>query len=335
MSPQQPSQTPLAALLAPYFLASLAYSILCGTLGRAYHPLAAFQVYVLGLVPFLVASLIGGRITRLWSWRRVWPPTGPETRAALSSVVILTASTLMYLSAQSMIAILVAQAGCLLLVARFSRPHTVALAALSVGAVALSVTGKPLSLAALPVCLGVAKTLGYLVKIRSVEGAKTGEGAAQAGGAAEGAGAAGQELVSPDDFLAAEQVLISLAALAVAALASHSVPPAPLTDWRLWAISASSLGMGLLGTRIMLRREELGVTFPAYRMASLVAAFGASVSRGELALEWAQWPRWSAALLACLVVAVAALSETQRDRLTGLVRRAFANFYRARAELAS
>ena len=331
MIPQQPSQSPLAALLAPYFLASLAYSILCGTLGRAYHPLAAFQVYVLGLVPFLVASLIGGRITRLWSWRRAWPPTGPETRAALSSVVILTASTLMYLSAQSMIAILVAQAGCLLLVARFSRPHTVALAALSVGAVALSVTGKPLSLAALPVCLGVAKTLGYLVKIRSVEGAKTGEGAAQA----EGAGVAGQVLVSPDDFLAAEQVLISLAALAVAALASHSVPPAPLTDWRLWAISASSLGMGLLGTRIMLRREELGVTFPAYRMASLVAAFGASVSRGELALEWAQWPRWSAALLACLVVAVAALSETQRDRLAGLVRRAFANFYRARAELAS
>ena len=331
MIPQQPSQSPLAALLAPYFLASLAYSILCGTLGRAYHPLAAFQVYVLGLVPFLVASLIGGRITRLWSWRRAWPPTGPETRAALSSVVILTASTLMYLSAQSMIAILVAQAGCLLLVARFSRPHTVALAALSVGAVALSVTGKPLSLAALPVCLGVAKTLGYLVKIRSVEGAKTGEGAAQA----EGAGVAGQVLVSPDDFLAAEQVLISLAALAVAALASHSVPPAPLTDWRLWAISASSLGMGLLGTRIMLRREELGVTFPGYRMASLVAAFGASVSRGELALEWAQWPRWSAALLACLVVAVAALSETQRDRLTGLVRRAFANFYRARAELAS
>lgn len=331
MIPQQPSQSPLAALLAPYFLASLAYSILCGTLGRAYHPLAAFQVYVLGLVPFLVASLIGGRITRLWSWRRTWPPTGPETRAALSSVVILTASTLMYLSAQSMIAILVAQAGCLLLVARFSRPHTVALAALSVGAVALSVTGKPLSLAALPVCLGVAKTLGYLVKIRSVEGAKTGEGAAQAGGA----GVAGQELVSPDDFLAAEQVLISLVALGVAALASHSVPPAPLTDWRLWAISASSLGMGLLGTRIMLRREELGVTFPAYRMASLVAAFGASVSRGELTLEWAQWPRWSAALLACLVVAVAALSETQRDRLVGLARRAFANFYRARAELAS
>ncbi len=327
----QTSQTPLAALLAPYFFASLAYSVLCGTLGRTYHPLATFQVYALGLVPFLVASLLGGRLTRLWSWRRAWPPTGPETRAALSSVVILTASTLMYLSAQSMIAILVAQAGCLLLVARFSRPHTVALAALSVGAVALSVTGKPLSLAALPVCLGVAKTLGYLVKIRSVEGAKTGEGAAQAGGA----GVAGQVLVSPDDFLAAEQVLISLAALAVAALASHSVPPAPLTDWRLWAISASSLGMGLLGTRIMLRREELGVTFPAYRMASLVAAFGASVTRGELALEWAQWPRWSAALLACLVVAVAALSETQRDRLAGLVRRAFANFYRARVELAN
>ena len=40
-------------------------------------------------------------------------PTGPETRAALSSSVILTASTLMYLMPKSMIAILVAQAGCL------------------------------------------------------------------------------------------------------------------------------------------------------------------------------------------------------------------------------
>ncbi len=331
----QTSQTPLAALLAPYFFASLAYSVLCGTLGRTYHPLATFQVYALGLVPFLVASLLGGRLTRLWSWRRAWPPTGPETRAALSSVVILTASTLMYLSAQSMIAILVAQAGCLLLVARLSRPHTVALAALSIVAVGLSVTGKPWVVAALPLCLGVAKTLGYWVKIRSVEGAKTGEGATQARGVAGGVGEAGQVLVSPDDFLAAEQVLISLVALGVAALASHSVPPAPLADWRLWAISASSLGMGLLGTRIMLRREELGVTFPAYRMASLVAAFGASATRGELALEWAQWPRWAAALLACLVVVAAALSETQRDRLAGWVRRAFANFGRARAELAS
>lgn len=329
----QTSQTPLAALLAPYFFASLAYSVLCGTLGRTYHPLATFQVYALGLVPFLAASLLGGKLTQLWSWRRAWPPTGPETRAALSSVVILTASTLMYLSAQSMIAILVAQAGCLLLVARLSRPRTVALAALSIVAVGLSVTGKPWVVAALPLCLGVAKTLGYLVKIRSVEGAKTGEGAAQARDAAGGVGEAGQVLVSPDDFLAAEQVLISLVALGVAALASHSVPPAPLADWRLWAISASSLGMGLLGTRIMLRKEELGVTFPAYRMASLVAAFGASATRGELALEWAQWPRWSAALLACLVVVAAALSEAQRDRLAGWVRRAFANFGRAREEL--
>lgn len=332
------TQAPLAMLLLPYFVCALAYSLLCGLLGSRYSPLGAFQVYALALAPALIISLAAGRPLQVWRWRRLWPPTAPETRAALSSVVILTASTLMYLSAQSLIAILVAQAGCLLLVARLSRPHTVALALLSVAAVALSVLHKPPVVALLPLALGLAKTAGYWWKIRSVESAKGGEGATRA------AETAGQELgeqpsiVSPDDFLAAEQVLISIVALGVAALAAHFAAPAPLTDWRLWAVGAASLGMGLLGTRIMLRREEMGLTFPAYRMVSLVAAFGAAATRGEIALAWRHAAQLSAALLACSVVGIAALSDTQRARLVsvigGAVRRFALLFQQSRDELA-
>lgn len=335
-------QSPLAALLAPYFLSALAYSVLCGLLGRAYHPLAAFQVYALALAPLLLASLLGGRASGAWGWRRAWPPTGPETRAALSSVVILTSSTLMYLSPQSLVAILVAQAGCLLLVARLSKPHTVALSLLSVAAVGLSVLHKPPAVALLPLLLGVAKTLGYWVKIRSVEDAKAGEGADAARGSTDAtSGIAGQEsdrppsIVSPDDFLASEQVLVSTVALGVAALASHFVAPAPLGDWRLWAVAAASLGMGVLGTRIMLRREEMGLTFPAYRMASLLAALGASWGRGELVWDRTQWASWSAVLLACCVVGVVSLSDGQRARVTAQFGRLAAGFQRARVELGS
>lgn len=332
------NQAPLVALLAPYFVCALAYSLLCGLLGSRYTPLGAFQVYALALVPALAISLAAGRPLQLWRWRRLWPPTAPETRAALSSVVILTASTLMYLSAQSLIAILVAQAGCLLLVARLSRPHTVALALLSIAAVALSVLHKPPVVALLPLALGLTKTAGYWWKIRSVESAKSGEGATRA------AETAGQELgdqpsiVSPDDFLAAEQVLISIVALGVAALASHFAAPATLTDWRLWAVGAASLGMGLLGTWIMLRREEMGLTFPAYRMVSLVAAFGAAATRGEIAFAWRHAAQLSAALLACSVVGIAALSDAQRARIGSVIgnaaRRFALLFQQSRDELA-
>ena len=341
MTAQPAKSVPLFALLALYFVCALSYSLICGLLGRSYSPLAAFQVYSLALAPALVASMLVGRATGVWRWRRAWPPTAPETRAAAASVVILTASTLMYLSAQSLVAVLVAQAGCLLLVVRWDRPHTIALCVTSFAAVTFSVAGKPQSLSwtgfVIPVALGIAKTAGYYLKIGSVESAKSGEGASQAsvtaGQVSVATARSNDRIVSPDDFLAAEQVLVSILALVVGALASHHSPPAPLVDWRLWAVAAASLGMGLFGTRIMLRREELGVTFPAYRMASLVAAFGAALSRGELRWDGAHWPSWIACLLACGVVACVALPESQRTRIGAWFGSLASGFQRARLEL--
>ena len=296
----------MIALLVFYFVSALAYSYLCGNIGSTYSPLATFQVYAIGLVPALAASLVIGRRANVWAWRRLWPPTGPETRAALSSSVILTASTLMYLMPKSMIAILVAQAGCLCLVARPSVPRTLFLPALSIVAVVLSTYHEPLRLALIPIALGLMKTAGYWIKIRSVDSAKQGEGAGQSvTGPQPAAHPQNPGLVSLDDFMAAEQVFISMLALAIASGFSHFAHPAPLTDWRLWAVSIASLGMGLLGTRIMLGPQPSSVSFPAYRMMSLLAAFGASAARGELRLEIDHWQRWIAALLACVVVLTA------------------------------
>ena len=124
----------------------------------------------------------------------------------------------------------------------------------------------------------------------------------------------------PDDFLAAEQVLISVLALAVAgvfgivALQLNITPPTKqgpfLLDWRLWAMSAASLGMGLLGTRIMLRgtRETTSYSFPAYRMMSLLAALGAAWVRGEIRFQAEYWANWTAALLACITIFLASRS---------------------------
>jgi hypothetical protein len=175
-------------------------------------------------------------------------------------------------------------------------------------AVGLSVLHKPFLVAALPIGLGLLKMLGYGIKIGSVNAAK--------GSTTE----SGKTKHSPDDFLAAEQVLISVLALAVAgifgivALQLNIMPPTKqgtfLLDWRLWAMSASSLGMGLLGTRIMLRgtRETTSYSFPAYRMMSLLAALGAAWVRGELRFQAEYWANWTAALLACITIVLASRS---------------------------
>lgn len=304
--------TSLISLLVFYFASALAYSALCGLAGPKYHPIAAFQIYALALAPALAVCLFLGRRIGVWNWQRLWPPTGPETRAALSSLVILTSSTLMLLSPKSMIAVLVAQAGCLCLVIRRRDPVTLILPGLSIVAVALAASREPWRVAMVPIALGMAKTVGYLIKMRSIEAAKAGEGASAASGS--GPGGSSATLVSADDFIAAEQVFISLLALGLAGVFSHAVAPAPLTDWRLWFIAASSLLMGLIGTRIMLRAEPQSITFPAYRMMALLAAFGASWGRGELRFTAAQWTSWSAILLACVVVAAGA-------GLGGVVRR--------------
>jgi len=300
----------MPALLSAYFVAALCYSVLCGMLGKSYHPLSAYLIYALALTPGLITALIGGRLTQLWQWRRVWPPNRDETWAAVSSTIILTASTLMFLSPQSLIAVFLSQAGCLLLVARFSSPSSVVLAGISMVAVGLSILHKPILVAVLPISLGLLKMLGYGIKIASVNAAKGGQASTTPGKAKH----------NPDDFLAAEQVLISVLALAVAGvfgivslqlnIASPTSQGAFLLDWRLWAMSAASLGMGLLGTRIMLRgtQETTSYSFPAYRMMSLLAALGAAWVRGELRFQVEHWTNWTAALLACITIVLASRS---------------------------
>lgn len=301
----------MPALLSAYFVAALCYSVLCGMLGKSYHPLSAYLVYALALTPGLIAALAVGKATQLWQWRRVWPPNRDETWAAVSSTIILTASTLMFLSPQSLIAVFLSQAGCLLLVARFSSPSSMILAGISMIAVGLSILHKPILVAVLPISLGLLKMLGYGIKIASVNSAKGGQRSTDT---------ATTTRHNPDDFLAAEQVLISVLALAVAgvfgivALQLNITPPTKqgsfLLDWRLWAMSASSLGMGLLGTRIMLRgtRETTSYSFPAYRMMSLLAALGAAWVRGELRFRVEHWTNWTAALLACITIVIASRS---------------------------
>ena len=295
----------MPALLSAYFVAALCYSVLCGMLGKSYHPLSAYLIYALALTPGLITALVVGKVTQLWQWRRVWPPNRDETWAAVSSTIILTASTLMFLSPQSLIAVFLSQAGCLLLVARFSSPSSMILAGISMVAVGLSILHKPILVAVLPISLGLLKMVGYGIKIASVNSAKGGVRVAKH---------------NPDDFLAAEQVLISVLALAVAgvfgivSLQLNIVPPTGqgsfLLDWRLWAMSASSLGMGLLGTRIMLRgtQETTSYSFPAYRMMSLLAALGAAWVRGELRFQVEHWTNWTAALLACITIVIASRS---------------------------
>lgn len=299
----------MPALLSAYFVAALCYSILCGMLGKSYHPLSAYLIYALALTPGLIAALVVGKVTQLWQWHRVWPPNRDETLAAVSSTIILTASTLMFLSPQSLIAVFLSQAGCLLLVARFSSPSSMLIAGISMVAVGLSILHKPFLVAVLPIGLGLLKMLGYGIKIGSVNAAKGSTSTTP-----------GKTKHNPDDFLAAEQVLISVLALAVAgvfgivALQLNITPPtkqgAFLLDWRLWAMSAASLGMGLFSTRIMLRgtRETTSYSFPAYRMMSLLAALGAAWVRGELRFQAEYWANWTAALLACITIVLASRS---------------------------
>ncbi len=356
---------PLFVHLALYFACSAAYAFTCGLLGRSYGPLAAYQTYTLACSAALVLALIGGRLTGLWEWRKLWPPSMAASKAALASVMILTASTLALLSPSSLLAIVAGKAGRLVLVARVSPPSALVLPLLGMIAAVLAAWTKPPIAAVLPLTLAGLYVAGYWVKLRAVAEAK--QSAPRYDSAAEGANrstpAVGhvmgvpcthcgmlthtsdgtlprcadcgphlkladmsdiqrrefdraiEQMKSsnvliipqanperPEDFLAAEQFLVALGALGIASLMAHRVTPAALSDWRLWLLGATSLGAGLIGTRIMLRAEPSSVTFPAYSMASLLAALCASWARGELRWAWACWPSIAAAALACVVV---------------------------------
>lgn len=331
---------PLFVHLALYFTCSAAYAFTCGLLGRSYGPLAAYQTYTLACSVALVLALVGGRLTGLWKWRKLWPPSMAASKAALASVMILTASTLALLSPSSLLAIVAGKAGRLALVARVSPPSALVLPLLGMIAAVLAAWTKPPIAAVLPLALAGLYVAGYWVKLRAVTEAKQSvpeydleliEGANRSTSAVghvrpwlalEDSQATSEQITTalekmkssnvliipqanperPEDFLAAEQFLVALGALGIASLMAHRVTPAALSDWRLWLLGATSLGAGLIGTRIMLRAEPSSVTFPAYSMASLLAALCASWARGELRWAWACWPSIAAAALACVIV---------------------------------
>lgn len=355
---------PLFVHLALYFACSAAYACTCGLLGRSYGPLAAYQTYTLACSAALVLALAGGRLTGLWQWRKLWPPSMAASKAAVASVMILTASTLALLSPSSLLAIVAGKAGRLALVARVSPPSALVLPLLGMIAAVLAAWTKPPIAAVLPLALAGLYVAGYWVKLRAVaeskrtpgydleliEGTKDANRSTPAVGHVMGVpcnhcgtlthtsdgtlprcadcgphlsletmsqkelawraiGKGGDVLIvpqadpeRPEDFLAAEQFLVALGALGIASLMAHHVTPAALSDWRLWLLGATSLGAGLIGTRIMLRAEPSSVTFPAYSMASLLAALCASWARGELRWAWVCWPSIAAAALACVVV---------------------------------
>ena len=331
---------PLFVHLALYFACSAAYAFTCGLLGRSYGPLAAYQTYTLACSAALVLALAGGRLTGLWEWRKLWPPSMAASKAALASVMILTASTLALLSPSSLLAIVAGKAGRLALVARVSPPSALVLPLLGMIAAVLAAWTKPPIAAVLPLALAGLYVAGYWVKLRAVAEAKQSaqgydleliEGANRSAPAVghvkpwlalEDSQATSEQITTalekmkggdvlivpqvdperPEDFLAAEQFLVALGALGIASLMAHHVTPAALSDWRLWLLGATSLGAGLIGTRIMLRAESSSVTFPAYSMASLLAALCASWVRGELRWAWSCWPSIAAAALACVVV---------------------------------
>lgn len=332
---------PLVAHLAIYFVCSLTYAFTAGRLGHSYGPLATYQTYAAATAVALVLSLIGGRLSGLWKWRAVWPPSAAASKAGLASVLIMTASTLALLSPSSLLSIVAGKAGRLLLVARVSSLSAMVLPGLGIVAVVLAAWTKPPIAAVLPLLLAGVYVLGYWIKLRAVADVKEAQPQydlqiVEASGAKAGhvlgepkltienmsmsdrasftksllALRSGSTIIlpqaapkePPEDFLAAEQALVAICALAIASLMAHHVNPAPITNWRLWLLGAASLGAGLIGTRIMLRKEESAITFPAYSMASLLASLGASWARGELRWAWASWPMIAAAVLALVVV---------------------------------
>jgi hypothetical protein len=78
---------PLWSLLLAYVAVAFSYYTLCGLVGRAYHPLAAYQVYALSCAAAFAVALWGGRRSGVWPWRRLWPATTSELLAAVASVV--------------------------------------------------------------------------------------------------------------------------------------------------------------------------------------------------------------------------------------------------------
>lgn len=292
----------LGFLLACYAPVTFCYAFLCGVLGQAYDPLGTFGVYAVGcFVAFLCSALI-------YRPKRFWPPSTEESLAALSSTIILTSSTFSLLMPQALVAVVASKSGALLLpslkyfrefwsVSRHSMPkffkQHLALPTLAVFAVFLSAWHKPLRIMILPLSLAICYVLGYGLKLYAVRLAK------------------GKEQAKRTEFLIAEQLVVAVVTLAIAALLHQYrlVFPDPqhrasatVLDWRLWAVAFASYGGGFIGTMLVLHSTPQTVVFPAYRAASLLCALGASAARGELRWQWKYFTDFAAIGVALVVV---------------------------------
>ena len=256
----------VAALLACYAAASFTFSYSAAILGRAYHPLGAYQSYAACGLAWL---LVGFAVTRP---KRLWPPTKAESLSALASVMILTSETIALMLPASVVAVVAGKAGCLAIPDRDDpRPwhRKYALAALAACAVVLASVHKPLRILLAPLALAAIYVAGNAIKLKAVRTAKASHEA-------------------KPGFLSAGQLVVCGLTLALSSAFSRFAPPAPMTDWRIWVVGGASLAAGLLGCRLMLHRAPQSVVYPAHRAASLVCSLGASAARGE-ALHWSGW----------------------------------------------
>lgn len=256
----------VALLLACYAVASFTFSYSAALLGRAYHPLGAYQSYAACVLAWL---LVGFAVTRP---KRLWPPTKAESLSAVASVMILTAESIALMLPASIVAVVAGKAGCLAIPDRDDpRPwyRKYALAALAACAVVLASVHKPLRILVAPLALAAVYVAGNAIKLKAVRTAKSAHEA-------------------KPGFLSAGQLVVCGLTLALSSAFSRFAPPAPLTDWHLWVVGGASLATGLLGCRLMLHKSPQSVVYPAHRAASLVCSLGASAARGE-ALHWSGW----------------------------------------------
>jgi len=297
-------ETPLGLLLCLYIPATFSYAFLCGVLGKTYDPLGTYEVYAVGcFVAFLCSALA-------YRPKRIWPPTVEESLAALSSTTILTSATFSLLLPQSLVAVVASKSGALLLPSLkffkefprllhrpqvawvFFKQH-LALPSLAVLAVVLSAWSKPFQVMLLPLTLALVYVFGYGLKLYAVRLAKGGANPKRT------------------EFLIAEQLVVAVCTLAIAALLhqyrlvfpdTQVRPPATVLDWRLWFVAFASYSGGFVGTLLVLHSTPQTVVFPAYRAASLLCALGASAARGELKWRWSYWSDWAAIAVALVVV---------------------------------
>lgn len=259
----------LWSLLLAYTVCSLSYYLLLGLVGKAYHPLAAFQVYAIALPVWFMVGCVALRK----HLPRMWPPTKHEFLSAIGAVIILTSETVALLMPSSLVAIVAGKGGCLAFPdPTDTRPwhKKMRLAALALIATTLASLHKPLRTLAIPLILACFYVFGHRLVLRAVRLAK------------------GDSAAKPGFFGAGQLVVNIITPLIALSLFNAGYEPASFADWRLWFVALASLGCGLIGLRIKLHRTSEGIVFPAYRAASLCCALGASAARGE-SLHWSGW----------------------------------------------